>query len=131
METPKINHWYTKPPKAKKFVMPSLTVPDLEMSMSQMIKRHTEGLGVLGHTPVWASEIYEELGKDPRALDLVQKQELHAMLTERLNDKKRQMDLRNQEIEVQRKAREAAKRKEAIEELKREMEAEKDGKKAH
>lgn len=61
----------------KIFTQPSLTVPDMTMSMREILSRFTSGLPMdIGKEPIYHEDDYEQLGINPRSLDLTDIHEL-------------------------------------------------------
>lgn len=60
--------------------LPSLTIPDQNLSIRQIIDRYTRGLPVTGFTPIYEGEDYDL--PDPRTLDLVERQEMAERIKE-------------------------------------------------
>jgi len=60
--------------------LPSLTIPDQNMSIRQIIDNYTRGLPVNAFTPIYDGEDYDL--PDPRTLDLVERQEMAERIKE-------------------------------------------------
>lgn len=58
------------------FTMPSETVPDMALSMKEILSRFSSGLPVGGREEFWDEEEGEGQGIDPRTLDLVDIEEM-------------------------------------------------------
>lgn len=117
MTKPKIRTAYNvKHNEGKVFTMPSLTVPDLQLTMRELIDRIGNGVGVTGLKPVYASEIFEEIGRDPRTLDLVQVQEMQQYFNDKVRTMRQEIYEQNQAIKEAKKQRAIAEREKMFKE---------------
>lgn len=73
------------PTKGEKFTLPSKTVPDQSLSVSEIMSRYAKGmpLDVPVSEPIFHGE--DEFYPDPRSLDLVDRHEMSERVTEEVN----------------------------------------------
>jgi len=57
------------------FEMPSLTVPDENMDLKTILKRHSQGMPIIGQQPLYEDE-HGSSGINPRTLDFIDIQNL-------------------------------------------------------
>lgn len=114
----------SKPTEGKKFTMPSMTVPDMTMSMRTILDRYAKGLPVAdAKEAIWDDEAEESMGINPRTLDLVELQELGVKNKEKISHleklkKEQDIELANKKAEMKQKA-----KQELLDELKKATEA--------
>lgn len=60
------------------FTMPSMTIPDQSMSLKEMMERYTRGqdLGAVAKVQLWEEEEGEQMGINPKTLDLAEIEEM-------------------------------------------------------
>lgn len=72
----------------KKFLLPSLTVPDQSLSPRQLLDRYVRGDELNGKEEIWDEEENSQ-GINLKTLDLVELQELRADITEKIDEWKK------------------------------------------
>jgi len=77
--------------------LPSLTIPDQNLSIRQIIDRYTRGLPIHSFNPVYDGEDYDL--PDPRTLDLVERHELAERLKEEVASIKSREWKKTQDVE--------------------------------
>lgn len=114
--------WNSKefPKRYERPTKPSETVPDMSMSVSQILDRHQKGYPIpAGRVPVWMHPDAEEddlSSIDMRSLDLAERQEIRESLAKELADleaKRKAAEKRAAERAIEAKAAKLAKQQEA------------------
>ncbi len=77
--------------------LPSLTIPDQNMSIREIIERHTRGLPINAFTPVYEGEDYDL--PDPKTLDLTERQELAEKIKQEVESIKSREWKKTQDVE--------------------------------
>lgn len=68
-------------------VGPSMTIPDMSMTISEIMNRHSRGLSIDGvKVPIWDDNAEDDFLPDPRTLDLAEREELQIMAAEKLRE---------------------------------------------
>lgn len=104
------------------FVEPSPTVPNLTMSMKEMLQRHTRGLPVPDSrdpsTMLFDDPLMNSAGVDIRTLDLIDLEELKKQTVEKIRDLKKQEAKERKDKELKRLADADKKHQELLKSLK-------------
>jgi hypothetical protein len=77
--------------------LPSLTIPDQNMSIRQIIDNYTRGLPVNSFNPIYDGEDYDL--PDPRTLDLVERHEMAERIKEEVASIKSREWKKTQDVE--------------------------------
>lgn len=77
--------------------LPSLTIPDQNMSIREIIDRYSRGLPVTSFTPVYEGEDFDL--PDPKTLDLVERHEMAQKIKEEVASIKSREWKKTQDVE--------------------------------
>lgn len=98
--------WRKVPRRFQKDLLPSMTVPGQSQKLSKLMAKYKVGIPPIGYRPIYSENVDADMGKNPKALDYVDIQNLSNENLKRINAlEKERLDIlesaRKEQIEKQ------------------------------